>query len=286
MYLTGMQVLPDNPLVVHHVLVWNDPQDQSAGSAGSDGAYSCSGFPDIFPTEYIGGWAPGSGPIQNPAGTGTPIEPGASLVLNVHYHPTGTTTETDRTRIRLQWTTTEPDKYATWYLVDEPFGAVVQPDPNDPKDRDFLIPANEPAHRETQVMTFSRLLFKADATLFAVAPHMHYLGTDMRVTLEHTDTDPDECLIHAPGYRFDFQQGYLYDASAGPLPVIHRGDRLKVECEYNNSDSNPFMPQHLAASDASAPHDVWWGEQTSDEMCLATIGVIVPKSGWSLLNDF
>src|SRR5262249_7150740 len=34
MYLTGLQVIPDNTLVVHHVLVWNDPNDNSAGQAG------------------------------------------------------------------------------------------------------------------------------------------------------------------------------------------------------------------------------------------------------------
>lgn len=281
-YLTAMQILPDNDLVVHHVLVWSDPRDASQGQAGDDGAYGCTGFPDILPTDYLGGWAPGGQPIQNPPGTGTPIE-GGSLVLNIHYHPTGTTTEHDQTRLRLQWTDEEPENYAKWFMIDEPFGAIVQPGPNDDGRAQFEIPAGVPDHVETQIMTFSPLLYRSDATVFAVAPHMHYLGTDLIATIVHEDGEED-CMIHSPGFRFDFQRGYAYDASAGPLPVIRRGDSVRVQCKYDNSEGNPFMVDHLQASGASAPHDVYWGEETSDEMCLATVGLIVPKTGWNVIG--
>src|SRR6185503_2582663 len=73
-YLTGFQVVPDNDLVVHHVIVWNDPNDNSAGQAGSDGHYGCSGFPDIVPTEIVGAWTPGTQPMYLPPNTGTPME--------------------------------------------------------------------------------------------------------------------------------------------------------------------------------------------------------------------
>ncbi|MEQ1501843.1 MAG: hypothetical protein ABMB14_06415 [Myxococcota bacterium] len=285
-WITALQVVPDNELVVHHVLVWNDPNDTSAGQAGSDGAYGCSGFPDIFPTELVGTWTPGAQPVRTPPNTGTPVEVGASLVLNVHYHPTGTTTEFDRTTLRIQWTDQEPEQYASWFMVDVPFGAAVQPGPNDVGRPEFRIPAGVPDHVETVQMWFTSLLFSADMTVFAITPHMHYLGTDMLVTIDHTDDLQDDCLVHTPGFRFDFQRDYTYDASTGPLPVIHRNDRVRVQCMYDNSESNPYLPLHLEASGQDAPHDVWWGEETSDEMCMAIIGLIVPKEGWSPFSWF
>jgi hypothetical protein len=286
-YLTGVQVEPENELVVHHVIVWNDPNDASEGQAGEDGSYGCSGFPDIFPTEIVGTWTPGSGPMLTPPGTATPMEVGSSLVLNIHYHPTGTTTELDQTKIKLQWTEQEPDMYATWFLVDTVFGAIVQPGMNDDGRTEFRIPPNVADHVETVEMWFTRLLFTADMTVFAITPHMHYLGTDMLVNIDPEGTDdPDECLIHTPGFRFDFQRDYRYDSSTGPLPVIHPGDKVRVQCMYDNSVSNPFLPLHLEASDADAPHDVYWGEETGDEMCMAILGLIVPKDGWSPFSWF
>jgi hypothetical protein len=285
-WLTGFEVIPDNDLVVHHVIVWSDPNDSSAGQAGSDGTYECSGFPDLFPTEIVGTWTPGVQPMLTPDGTGIPMEVGASLVLNVHYHPTGASTEFDQTSIRLRWTDQEPVQYASWFLVDVPFGAMVQPGPNDQGGTEFRIPPGVPDHVETVQMWFSQLLFSADMTVFAITPHMHYLGTDMLVTIEHTDALPDDCLIHTPGFRFDWQRDYTYDATSGPLPVIHPGDRVQVQCKYDNSETNPFLDDHLAASGASAPHDVYWGEETGDEMCMAIVGLIVPKSGWSPFSWF
>lgn len=288
MYLTGLQVIPDNDLVVHHVLVWTDPNNNSAGQAGADGHYDCSGFADIFPTELAGTWTPGSQPILSPEGTGMLMEPGSNLILNIHYHTTGTTTEYDQTKIRLKWTDQEPDFFTTYYLVDIPFGAAVQDGPNDQGRPEFRIPAGESDHVETVTMTFVRWLFSADMTVFAVTPHMHYLGTEMLVNIEHREdgNEGDQCLVHTPGFRFDFQTGYTYNVPAGDLPVIHRGDRVRVQCRYNNSMSNPFMPLHLAASGVEAPRDVGWGEDTGDEMCMAMVGLIVPKEGWSPLSWF
>ena len=95
----------------------------------------------------------------------------------------------------------------------------------------------------------------------------------------------DECLIHTPGFRFDWQRGYNYDPGTGPMPVIHRGDQVRVTCKYNNSETNPDLPQHLAAAGRTEPADVYWGEETGDEMCMAIIGLIVPEN-WSPLSWF
>ncbi len=279
-WLTEIEVVPGNELVNHHVLVWSDPEDQSASEVGPDGSYRCSGFPDIFPTELVAAWTPGANPARAPADAGIPIHDGGSLVLNVHYHPTGTTTEVDRTRVRLKWRTDQPAHHVTLFPVDLPFGAVSQPGPNDTSGPEFRIPAGVPDHMETVELWIPPLILP-DMPVFAVAPHMHYLGTEMLVEIDHThDGIGEECLVHTPGYRFDFQQGYWYDPATGDLPVIHAGDRVRVHCIYDNSMSNPFMPLHLSASGATAPHDVDWGEETGDEMCLALVGLVLPPIDW------
>lgn len=284
-WLTGVQVVPGAELVVHHVLVWNDPYDRSDERDGSDGHYECSGSPDVFPTELVAAWSPGAQPVKAPPDAGTLVHPGASLVLNVHYHPTGTSAEVDRTRVRLQWRTTPPARHTTWYLVDLPFGATIQPGPGDADGPEFRIPPDVAGHVETEELWIPPIPLFPDLEVFAVAPHMHFLGTDQLVTLDHAE-GPDECLVHTPGYRFDFQQGYFYDPATGELPVVGAGDRIRVRCTYDNSASNPFLPLHLAASGEDAPHDVLWGETTGDEMCMVMVGLITPPVDWMQLFEW
>jgi hypothetical protein len=272
LWITGLEVVPDNDLVVHHVLVWNDPDDQSAQRAGPDGSYPCSGQPDIWPTELIAAWTPGGSPMRAPEGAGTLFHPGATLVANVHYHPTGTSTEVDQSSIALEWTDEQPEHHTTWYLVDIPFGA-------QPKDGQFLIPGGESHHVETVTLDIPTLV-PWDLEVFAITPHMHYLGTEMLVTLRPGDARDDQCLIHTPNYRFDFQTSYVYDPATGALPVIRAGDAVDVRCTYDNSRSNPFLPLQLEAAGQSEPQDVWWGEETSDEMCMAMVGLVIPPVDW------
>ncbi|MCB9674149.1 MAG: hypothetical protein H6737_03480 [Alphaproteobacteria bacterium] len=273
-WITGMQVLPGNEKVVHHVLVWSDPGDESLARGGADGTYPCSGEPDVWPTELIGTWTPGGSPMITPENTGVTLRNGSSIVVNVHYHPTGVSTEIDDTRIALKWTDERPESFATWYLVDLPFGAQEATAP-------FEIPAGAEAHVEEVVLT-NPLPF--DVPIFAIAPHMHYLGEGMKVTLEHGNQDT--CLVHTPRYRFDFQQSYFYDAPISQLPVLRFGDRVRVQCTYNNSMSNPYMPLALQATGTDAPVDVTWGEWTADEMCMAMAGLVSPVEILDLLELF
>lgn len=273
-WVTGLQVIPGNERVVHHVLVWTDPHDQSLALGGADGSYPCSGQSEVWPTELMGTWTPGGSPMRTPEGTGVTLRNGSSIVVNVHYHPTGDSTEFDQTQIALTWTDQRPERFATWYLVDLPFGAQEATPP-------FLIPAGATAHREELTLT-NPLPF--DVPIFAIAPHMHHLGTEMKVTLERGQQET--CLIHAPEYRFDFQQSYFYDAPISGLPLLRFGDRVRVRCTYDNSPSNPYFDLAMEASGATGPIDVGWGEETADEMCMAMAGLITPVEIIDLLELF
>lgn len=279
-WLTGLEIVPDNGRVVHHVLVWNDPYDLSAGVAGPDGSYPCDGDPSVFPTELLGSWTPGTPAFEAPDDAGAPLFAGGSLVLNVHYHPTGTSTEIDRSAIRLRTTSTPPSKHFTMYLLDLPFGAVSLPGPNDAAGPEFRIPAGVADHTETVALDLPTYI-PWDLEVFQVGPHMHYLGTDMKVWIERGGAGgEEECLLHDPGYRFDFQNIYGYDGSAGAWPVVRPGDRLAARCTYDNSASNPYLGLHLEASGTATASDITWGEETGDEMCMARIGILLPPINW------
>lgn len=89
---------------------------------------------------------------------------------------------------------------------------------------------------------------KEDATVFAVFPHMHQLGTHMTVTAETADGD---IVMMDSDYTFD-DQTY---SKLTPSVALKKGERVRVECTYDNPTQIPR----------------YWGDSTLDEMCLAGI---------------
>jgi hypothetical protein len=71
---------------------------------------------------------------------------------------------------------------------------------------------------------------------------------------------------------------YTFDTPIAELPTGRGGDVLRITCHYNNSMSNPFVVKALGEQGMSAPVDVFLGEQTLDEMCLAPLGILAPSS--------
>ncbi|HVY49336.1 MAG TPA: hypothetical protein VHB21_25770, partial [Minicystis sp.] len=111
-----------------------------------------------------------------------------------------------------------------------------------------------------------------DLYLYGTATHMHYVGTDMRITVERASQkngDPaTECLIEEPAWDFNWQRFYAYDTEIEKLPELHTGDTVKLHCSYDNTLENPFVAQALMQQHLTAPHAVKLGETTLDEMCL------------------
>lgn len=86
----------------------------------------------------------------------------------------------------------------------------------------------------------------------------------------------DACLLHTPAWDFNWQRFYFYDAAPEALPVVRSGDKLHMRCVYNNSKSNPGVAQALVEQGKDAPADVYLGEETLDEMCLAALYLLFP----------
>ncbi len=273
-FLQALEVLPDNDQVVHHVLVWADPDDASADLVNEDGNYPCGGTPEFGNTNLLGIWTPGAGVSRLPEGTGATLKAGSSVVVNMHYHPTSGTTGIDQTQVALEWSTTPPDDYISWFLIDLPFGATVQDAGSG--ETDFVIPPGAEAHQEHLTFGPFDIDFLPDFRIYAITPHMHYLGTEMLVTVTDGSSGDETCLVHSPTYRFEWQTQYTFDLPLDELPTFGKGDHIDVRCTYNNSWSNVYMSDHLEGEDGAEPGFVTWGDETTDEMCTAMIGLVLP----------
>jgi hypothetical protein len=103
-----------------------------------------------------------------------------------------------------------------------------------------------------------------------IAPHMHLLGREMKVTATLPDGSVRP-LIHIDDWDFHWQGSYTF-ARPVPLPA---GTRIDMVAVFDNSAESPRQPHR-------PPRPVSWGEGTSDEMAIVFVGVTVDEEriGW------
>ena len=273
-WLTGVEVVPDNEAVVHHALVFTDPDGESLDVAGADGAYPCFGGPGIGNTGLVAAWAPGAPPMELPADAGMPITAGSRLVMQVHYHPSGAVAAPDRTALRLRYTTAAPAHEAGLALIGNAGSRAegLLPGPNDRGRVEFRVPAGVADH--TEEMEFRLPRAYPDLHIWTVGTHAHYLGTDLRFGVRAPD-GAETCLVETPRWDFNWQGGYDYDGTFDELPVVKGGDTLTLHCAYDNTLDNPGVAAALADAGLDAPIDVYLGEETLDEMCIGVLGYLL-----------
>ncbi len=272
-YFNGMQIVPGNDKVVHHVLVYLDETGESEALAGEDGYFECSG--GAIGGTLLGAWAPGSVPMRTPPDVGMRVTQGSRVVINVHYHPTGLGPELDgETQVQLDWMDEQP----TWRGEMQLVGNTNDPDELLPNDGDrtptpeFRIPAGAQGHVEEMVFEIPNI---PQLRVWSVGSHMHYVGTDMMIRMQGESYD--DCMLQTPQYSFEWQRLYSYDADLDQLPVAIGGDKIYLRCEYDNSMNNPYVVEALQEQGLDGPVDVVLGEETLDEMCLGVFGIAVPS---------
>lgn len=255
-YVTGFQVRPGEERIVHHVIAFMagpeilDTLDEF-DAADSDPGYPCFGGPGVR-LDWLGGWVPGAGSLNFPEGTGTRIEPGSRLVVQVHYNTLTAGKLPDRSSIDLTLESsveregsTQPWTNPVWLAGDS-----------------MLIPAFEDdvVHRWGTDPT-RPLSDGAPIELHIAGLHMHTLGRSARLEIERADGS-SECVLDIPRWNFHWQGSYTL---ASPK-VLNPGDKLSIECHWDNTPENqPFID-----GQPRVPTDVVWGEGTNDEMCLGT----------------
>mgnify|MGYP002777821154 CR=1 FL=1 len=275
-WIDALQIHAGNEKIVHHVLAYVDETGASADLANADGYYPCFGDAGVDNAQLIAAWAPGMTPFRTPPDVAARIVAGSRIILNIHYHPTGTPEVDASTSLAMRTRPTIPPYVAFIALPGNEDGADLLPGPNDEGGKQFKIPAGAVDHTEEMLLTLDDL---PELKIFAAGTHMHYVGTDMLIELRRPNPDPgepaSECLIQTPRWNFQWQRTYSYAADLADVPVAEIGDQVYLRCTYNNSMSNPFVVQALAEQGLGAPVDVYLGEETLDEMCLGVIGVAV-----------
>jgi hypothetical protein len=209
------------------------------------------------------------------------VTKGSRIVLSVHYHPTGAEERDNSTSLDLSLYPGLPTYVGMLALLGNvgSAGGGLLPGPNDPDGvPEFKIPAGAVDHTEEMLISLDGNDIP-ELRVFGVATHMHYVGTDMMVGVQHAQPTGEEteaeCLLQTPRWDFQWQRLYSYDTELEDVPRVRPGDKVYLRCNYNNSMSNPFVAKALAEQGFSEPQDVTLGEATLDEMCLGVFGVAV-----------
>ena len=246
-YVSAVDTHPGDRETVHHVISFIDTtgESQALDEADPGPGYTCFGGPGFSTASTLGGWAPGSRPLELPDGVAFELPAASRVVLQVHYHPHGHHTHPDQTEIGLYLMKEAPQKIMRILPI---------------INQSFTIPPNDSNYAVTAEWPIP---VPVPLKLWFVAPHMHLLGRDMTVEMT-LPNGTKQCLIRIDDWDFNWQGAYSYEQPID-IPV---GARLGLVAHYDNSSANPRNPNN-------PPKPVSWGEATTDEMCIAFVGVTV-----------
>jgi hypothetical protein len=279
-WIQGWELRPGNRAVVHHVIVYTRPPQPGAPQARpADGAprplpiftlaegmeipAGQTGGPPLPEDQRkplgpndrprprgtgpsIGGYVPGNSTRMFPAGTAMRLPAGSTLVFQMHYTTTGEAT-TDRSSMGLIFAKSAP-------RIALSSGALVN--------GSLHIPAGAANHRVDAEMTINR-----DVMLYSMVPHTHVRGKKWQYEVIYPD-GRRETILSVPNYDFEWQHEYQFRE---PMR-LPKGSKIHATAWYDNSPANKSNPD--------ATKDVWWGDQTWEEMMFTglTFSVVTPAS--------
>ncbi|HUP46038.1 MAG TPA: ascorbate-dependent monooxygenase [Thermoanaerobaculia bacterium] len=247
-YVSAIDVQPGDRSSVHHVIAFLDTTGESAvlDAADPEPGYTCFGGPG-FPLTAdatLGGWAPGYRAGKLPENVALRLPAGSRVVLQVHYHSHDGHPKPDQTEIAIYFAETQPKQLLRIVPV---------------INTEFEIPAGAANHR----VTASIPVIPVPVKVWVIAPHMHLLGRSIRVQTTNL-LGETRCLINIEEWDFNWQAMYRYREPV----AIPAWSSVTLTAFYDNSAGNPRQPN-------DPPQNVRWGEATTDEMCIAFLGVTI-----------
>lgn len=241
-YITGIEVIPGNRQVVHHVLVFQDTSGIPAklDQADPKPGYLAFGGTGSNSSQLVGVYVPGQEPYIFPVGFGARILKNANIILQIHY-PSGIQNSVDSTHVRINLSTNTLRPMIITPAINHLNTSLT----NGP----LYIPAD-------QTKTFySKTAINYKLSIFAVAPHMHLVGKSIKAyNVFGKDTTR---FINIPEWDFHWQRTYEFNTPT----IIEKGSTMWGEAYYDNTSNNLNNPN-------SPPKAVSLGEGTKDEMML------------------
>ena len=204
-WVNGMEIVPGNSAVVHHILVFiREKGNKKRGLDGERG--------------FLAGYVPGTRVEWMPAGMGKRIPANSELVFQIHYTPNG-------------MAQSDLSKVGFWIADAKTITHEVQTTSS--VQTSFRIPPRE-ANYKTTAMQPEEL---PNCELLSMSPHMHVRGKAFRYTAVFPSGDR-EILLDVPKYDFNWQTEYRL-AKQKPLPA---GTRIFCEATFDNSANNLNNP--------------------------------------------
>lgn len=250
--IKAIEVIPGNPEILHHVLLYADSSGNYPVGSPVNG---CTGPAD---GRLLGGYVPGERPIQFPNSPdvkmGIPLHTNEKIVLAMHY-PAGSQGMLDSTQINLHFyddSQTDVRQIYAKSLI-ENWGL-------------FFLPNEVKTYDDTYGPIGS------DYSLLSVFPHSHLLGKSWKVygITQTSDTIP---MISIPHWDFDWQGFYFFDY----IKKLPAGTRIYGEATYDNTSANLHNPNN-------PPSLVLAGLNTTDEMMLVYFHYLPYEPGDEFIN--
>ncbi len=305
-FMNAYNLLPGNKKIVHHVIIFQIDKTKASAvqqleNKQVDGrlGYPCFGGPGsgLGIPNIVGVWAPGQDSVNYPKGTGTQIEAGDVLVLQVHYNllaghgadqskaelffaPVGTPTKRMNSSLVLA-------------PVEIPCAGAYPTDPTDPCHRDaayaraerlgdgdavrFKNPAfssfcGSPIESFTsgsKGQTVNKCTFPfrvapdSKLSIYGMLGHMHLLGQAVKLELIRGNTA--QTILDIPKWDFHWQSSYWLEKPMN----LQNGDQVRITCQFNNT---PEVQPEINGTRVKPRYTVW-GEGTVDEMCLGILQI-------------
>ncbi|MCX6198089.1 MAG: T9SS type A sorting domain-containing protein [Bacteroidetes bacterium] len=255
-FITGIEVLPGNSSIVHHVLVYQDTTGQAAtldNATPEPGYTSFGGIGITGQPILVAGWVPGSQPAYLPPNMGIKLYANSDLVLQIHY-PAGSANKLDSTRINFKLSTGSLRTVSLAPILNHQTSLLNGP---------LHIAANTTA----TFQEYFQMPNLADITVLSVAPHAHLINKTWLsyVVTPLNDTIP---LIKINDWDFHWQGSYGFRN----LMRIPKQSKLYGFATYDNTSTNPHNPN-------SPPQAVNLGESTTDEMMLIYFAYTIYQVG-------
>jgi hypothetical protein len=295
-FVTGVDVVPGRPDLVHHVILFHvGPGDVAAAEAKdaeqAGQGWTCFGGTGLAgdvstgleSAPWLAAWAPGGGEQVMARDVGIPLARGSRIIMQVHYNLLAGSGE-DRSTARLRVASGEADL--------EPLETLLLPAPvelpcrpghgGELCDREaavldvmgrfgdqagftvaglqLLCGGNVEHPIASAVQTCDRSV-NQPGTIRAVAGHMHLLGRSIKIELNPGRPD-ERTLLDIPVWDFDDQGAVPLDRPA----EVEAGDILRVTCRHDQA-----LRDLLPSFEDQPERYVVWGEGTTDEMCLGIV---------------
>lgn len=249
-WVRAIDFRPSNQGTVHHIIPMLISKEEveklrKIKYDHADDSWEQDSVEEIDTYNTLGFWSTGAPPFVSPDGTGFLIKPGDCIVLDLHYKPKG--------KIEM-----EQPQVALYFHKDPP-----------PLEMATEVVASgniyiQPGEKNIRVYAIGLEISK-NTTIYAVWPHMHYLGRTFKAWVKFP-AGYSKPLIAIDDWDPEWQLLYYLKT---PMKVP-KGSKIYVTGTYDNSEDNPRNPH-------SPPKVVESGESSKDEMLFFEYFQVVEK---------